>query len=62
MSRKNTAEASENGAVNNITAASRKSEKVEKRIYVGPSLKGITRGTVFQGGLSSALEEMIVSQ
>lgn len=59
MSRKNVTDVPEDVAVNRIAATTRQLEREEKRIYIGPSLKGIVHGTVFQSGLSSALEEMI---
>ena len=30
-----------------------------RKIYIGPSLKGIARGTVFQNGLTPELKEKI---
>ncbi len=61
MGRKTVVKISENQEENNALAEVLKPEKKEtiRKIYLGPSLKGVQQGTVFLNGLSPALEEAI---
>ena len=33
--------------------------KAEPRVYIGPGLRGVIAGTVFKGGLTPALENLV---
>lgn len=62
MSRKAVREVSECQAESNVLAETPKPVGKEEqflRIYLGPNLKGVMRGTVFLNGLPPALEEAI---
>ena len=54
-------ETAENRAVGSVLAEASEPGKKERvqRIYLGPNLKGVLRGTVFLNGLPPALEEAI---